>query len=474
MPAVDSKRVSAHGRDFIFVELAEDSSGRKVKTRLPGVHIGDGRYAFPYWDRVFPGAWTATFYIWATARRPLLSQPPGFNALTSVDYLFLLHEYVLGVKRPVLRATLRKRASASIAITVKRVVEGEDGGGPGSFHVDYRFSSSRQSLCRLPTKGQWMPLPAGADRCPKGVCDGSSLEPLLLGSKDSERIEFRDVYRPYDCRYRIFTRAEVAACMAGRRLALVGDSRTSELAEYVKRYFPDVYMKHTLIQPYRVGLRALMPAVAHGGEKQLRNMMTSFDVLVLSSEIHDIANYTNPGSMYAKYGFQLGDPRVAASYRAKEGLAPATHNCSPGDADAAERTKYRPVAQYLDALRDFASYFLQVREQLQHSGQLRLKRVLWFFTGYKPHPTPDCIPNQIERMTCLQHLELAEVGRAGWEPLDFATMLHDGPSDWMYNDAHVSGTKGMSRRRKSSGVSMMEVQALFNVLCNGEGNGSGR
>ncbi|KXZ43932.1 hypothetical protein GPECTOR_77g29 [Gonium pectorale] len=434
---------------------------------------------------VFPGAWTATFYVWATARQPLLEKPPGFNALTSVEYLFLLHEYVLSIKRPVLTATLQKRATTSMAVVVERVIE-EEGGGKkdagggggdrgdggdgmeGKFRVEYQFAGSLQPLCKLPTKGQWVPLPTDTDRCAQGVCKGDSLEGLLLGSNDSVRIGFHHVYRPFDCRYRIITPDGAAACMKGWRLALVGDSRIREFAWYLDRYFPGVHQNHTLILPYRVGLRALMPAVLRGGEEELRTLLSSFDVLVLSSEIHDLSDFTESGSNYSKYGFQLGDPANAMSYHAKQGLAHATHSCAPSDAAAAERIKYRPVLQYLDVLRDFVSYYLQIREQLQHNGQLRVKRGLWFFTGYQPHPTPNCYPNQIERMTCLQ---LGEVARAGWEPLDFATMLHDGPSEWTYNDLHVSGTKGMTSAgytRNSSGVAMMEAQALFNVLCNAD------
>ena len=135
------------GRDFFILEL---SRGGRVRTRLGGRHVGQGRYLFPEWNHVSPGAWNATFLLWATARRDLLQGalahapedavvaagkqedataqvqqrspaaeprqqphrlPPGFNALLHTNYLWQLqHWYVETTPRrpPVLTAQLHK------------------------------------------------------------------------------------------------------------------------------------------------------------------------------------------------------------------------------------------------------------------------------------------------------------------------------------------------------------------------------
>ncbi|KXZ56881.1 hypothetical protein GPECTOR_1g795 [Gonium pectorale] len=480
------------GRDFLFLELSR--SGR-VRTRLPGVHLGAGRYAFPAWARVSAGAWSGRVVLWATARPRLLSAGPGFDALLASDYLFLLRDYVWEPKVVVLEVQLSKGSKSSRrngGSDVSGNGGGSSGGGRGGGGAP---PQPLPPLCTAPAKGEWVAPPVGAATCPTGVCQGT-LAPLLYGSNDSVAMDFRDVYVPYGCMYRIFTPEEAEDCLSGRRLALVGDSRMVGISWYLSRYQPGVQHSLVPIMPFRVGLRALLPR--RGGDQApdgagplppggLPQLLSTYDVLILSSELHDIADFEAPAANYTeRYGYDAGSPAAKAQLHWRRRQAGAAGNataaaaaavdqvsasggseaCAPGDAAAAERVKYRPVGQYLDALRGFVSYYLEVRQALELTGALRARRVMWLFTGYRPAGTPPCLPNQVERMLCLQHLELGELARAGWEPLDLATPLQDGPPAWFSDDVHVTGSRS-SHKRTGSGAAAMEQQLLLNVLCNG-------
>lgn len=130
--------------------------------------------------------------------------------------------------------------------------------------------------------------------------------------------------------HRLYTPDEAAACLSATRLVVLGDSRAHELQWYLSMHYPGVHAHHHLLLPYRVGIRALLAAEAaaldsrlaaaalgggagggDGGgpsagtaEQQavagttttapapvptLRELMSGYDVLVLSSELHDIA-----------------------------------------------------------------------------------------------------------------------------------------------------------------------------------------
>ncbi len=77
--ACDGKTPTTHGKDFIYLELAQQGS---VVTRLPGVHRGQGIYQFDAWSTVSDCIWSfstlaqyhATFRISSSCRRG-----PGFG-----------------------------------------------------------------------------------------------------------------------------------------------------------------------------------------------------------------------------------------------------------------------------------------------------------------------------------------------------------------------------------------------------------
>ncbi|KAG2442508.1 hypothetical protein HXX76_002594 [Chlamydomonas incerta] len=399
-------------------------------------------------------------------------------------------------------------------------------------------------------KGEWVRLPEGARDCPPGVCTGP-LSPLLYGSPDNAAMDFHDVYVPYSCQYRLYTPDEAAACLGGTRLAVVGDSRAHELHWYLSMHYPGVHGHPVVLLPYRVGIRALLAAEARhnpaaaaavsaagnrtGGSGEahagpagsvqhqaadaatatstsstgtstaaaaaaapvtLRELMSGYDVVVLSSELHDIADYEHAAADYLEpYGLDPGPPELRVSMAAgairsatnttahnaplanasgmpgtaealHPGGAPAAAQCAPDTREHAQLPKWRPVAQYLDALSELVTRYDELRAELQQAGLLRVRRVLWLMPGYRPAATPACLPNQLERMLCLQQWELAQVaGRAGWEVLDLGTMAQDGPEAWWSDDVHVSGSRS-GHKRTHSGVQAMQLQALFNVLCN--------
>ncbi|PNH06661.1 hypothetical protein TSOC_006962 [Tetrabaena socialis] len=400
-------RPATHGRDFFFAEMHR--SGR-VRSRLPGVHVGGGRYTFAGWERLSPGPWNASLVLWATARRPLLNATAaGFDALLQAAYLWQLLRYVGYPQQVVLQEMLERNQTSAVGISSLAGGEAPAGGAP---------------RCTAPGKGEWVRIAPGVVDCPPGICRGP-LHPLYFNSTDNAVMDFHDVYVPYGCAYDMYTAEAAEACLAGRRIVLVGDSRAAELTSYLHMFLAGrgIKIDPATLMPFRIGLRAL--AAPRPPLQHLSPYLSSYDVVIISSELHDIAEFTSPASEFVgPYGFDPGPTREAVlSYI----NATDSYGCAPIDAVQAVRAKYRPVAQYLGALRDFVTSYLATVAQLERDGTLRARRVLWAFYGYRPHATPPCLPNQLERMLCLQHLEMAEVARAGMEPLDLATMAQVWP-----------------------------------------------
>ncbi|KAG2448276.1 hypothetical protein HYH02_006860 [Chlamydomonas schloesseri] len=509
------------------------------------------------------------------AQQPRTQPPPhplplGFNALLHTDFLWQLqHRYVetTPLRPPVLVMPLHRRhqeeqeaegfslatagnrrSSTAVAgsrasgdkqhklhqhhanslrqaRTNRRRLQSPAGGSAGA--INNSPATATKPLCTSgAAKGEWVRLPEGARDCPPGLCTGP-LSPLLYGSPDNLAIDFHDVYVPHNCQYKLYTPDEAAACLGGRRLALVGDSRAHELHWYMSMHYPraHAHVQYQLLLPYRVGVRALLAveaqrrqrlaeeqeqqqkqqqagattaaaaaAAAPSGDLGLRELMMGHEVLALSSELHDIADFEHAAPDYlTPYGLDPGPPclRVSVAVAAAPnstnctncnsslaspgcaggssavealhpGGAPVGAQCAPDTPEHAQLPKWRPVAQYLDALSQLVTTYQELRAELHEAGLLRVRRVLWLLPGYRPAATPTCLPNQLERMLCLQQWELAQVaGRAGWEVVDLGTMGQDAPAAWWSDDVHVSHARS-GLKRTHSGVQMMELQALLN------------
>ncbi len=70
--------------------------------------------------------------------------------------------------------------------------------------------------------------------CPPGVCRGNPGKVLQLDSATNRGMGFSHVYAPWQCGP--YTLYDGPACLAGKRLAFIGNSRTYQLMEFVKAH----------------------------------------------------------------------------------------------------------------------------------------------------------------------------------------------------------------------------------------------
>ncbi len=68
--------------------------------------------------------------------------------------------------------------------------------------------------------------------CPPGVCRGNPATALQLYCATNRDMNFSHVYAPWQCGP--YTLYDGPACLAGKRLAFIGNSRTYQLMEYLK------------------------------------------------------------------------------------------------------------------------------------------------------------------------------------------------------------------------------------------------
>jgi hypothetical protein len=136
--------------------------------------------------------------------------------------------------------------------------------------------------------GRWVALPS---RCAPPLCAGAP-DPRMLGGRRNAGRGLRHVFVPWGCHYRFFRAREARACLAARRVLLVGDSRVRNLADHVEAWLGARAAPQfvSLVDPHRFGLAW---GLRSGAADAVADALAEGRTVVMSSLLHDIGNFRN-------------------------------------------------------------------------------------------------------------------------------------------------------------------------------------
>lgn len=317
--------------------------------------------------------------------------------------------------------------------------------------IELEPSARNSSICRGPEgPGIWRPY---TEPCSlSGQCAGTFADELLDVNHNAVKV-MRHIFAPFTCRPRFLTPKQAGKCTRDIRMAMVGDSRTYQMALAFQEWLGEDSVEFiNLYKPYHLGLGYMLDKTPSG--EALRAAIREGRTVIVNSLLHDLADFHRTTDI--EHAKQVFVQRSSQEPACPDGVETT---CATNLALECGCTKKYAIQGYLDNVKRLAVVLEEAMNQAKEAGVV--PHVYWISYHRKPHAPRDQLFNwqSTDVLWEIENAAAAELESVGVENLDLRWMTTAAPWHWWDDQVHFGKVN-----RKSIFI-YGAMQAILSKVC---------